>query len=445
MSKRKEESGTVVGKYELGKVLGEGSFGKVFLGRNVETGEKRAIKALSKEKIFQNKMVDQIKREISTMKLVKHPNVVQLYEVMASKNKVYFVLEYVKGGELFTKIAKKGKLKEGEARKYFQQLINAVDYCHSRGVYHRDLKLENLLLDEDGNIKVSDFGLSALAQQIREDGLLHTACGTPNYVAPEVIVDKGYDGAKADLWSCGVVLYVLMAGYLPFDEPNMINLYKKIHKADFKCPDWFSSAARKFVLRILEPNPKARITIPEIFESTWFKKGYRPAKFKEEKSNDADDHDQLFTESNEVSVIEQGEHKDSKPAVMNAFDIISLSEGLNLSGLFEKKLGLKREKRFTSKCPASEIMSKMEENARPLGFNVKKSDYKMKLEAQTMGRKGHLTISTEVFEVSPFFSVVEMRKAGGDTIEYDHFYKNYSTALKDIVWTQEEKPVESSR
>jgi 5'-AMP-activated protein kinase catalytic alpha subunit len=126
---------------------------------------------------------------------------------MASKTKIYFAMEYVKGGELFNKVAK-GKLKEDMARKYFQQLIGAIDFCHSRGVFHRDIKPENLLLDENGDLKVSDFGLSALWESRRQDGLLHTMCGTPAYLAPEVINRKGYDGAKADIWSCGVVLFV---------------------------------------------------------------------------------------------------------------------------------------------------------------------------------------------------------------------------------------------
>ncbi|RRT48360.1 hypothetical protein B296_00046276 [Ensete ventricosum] len=145
---------------------------------------------------------------------------------MASKTKIYMVLEFITGGELFDRIARNGKLKEDEARKYFQQLIDAVDYCHSRGVFHRDLKPENLLLDSNGVLKISDFGLSALPQQ--EDGLLYTTCGTPNYVAPEVVKDKGYDGAKSDIWSCGVILFVLMAGYLPFEDSNLMSLYKKV-------------------------------------------------------------------------------------------------------------------------------------------------------------------------------------------------------------------------
>jgi serine/threonine protein kinase len=149
-------------------------------------------------------------------------------QVLASRTKIYIILEFVTGGELFDKIVYQGRLSENESRRYFQQLIDAVDFCHSKGVSHRDLKPENLLLDSLGNLKISDFGLSALPQQVRDDGLLHTTCGTPNYVAPEVLNNKGYDGAGADIWSCGVILYVLMAGFLPFDETDLVTLYRKV-------------------------------------------------------------------------------------------------------------------------------------------------------------------------------------------------------------------------
>jgi len=244
-----------VGKYELGRTIGEGTFAKVRFAKNTETGEPVAIKVVDKEKVLKHKMVEQIKREISTMKLIKHPNVVRIYEVMGSKTKIYIVLEYATGGELFDIIANHGRMREDEARRYFQQLINAVDYCHSRGVYHRDLKPENLLLDSYGNLKVSDFGLSALSQQIKDDGLLHTTCGTPNYVAPEVLEDQGYDGAMADLWSCGVILFVLLAGYLPFEDSNLMTLYKKISNAEFTFPPWTSFPAKRLLTRILDPNP----------------------------------------------------------------------------------------------------------------------------------------------------------------------------------------------
>lgn len=239
------------GKYELGRMLGHGTFAKVYLARNLQTGKSMAMKVVGKDKVIKVGMMEQIKREISVMKMVKHKHIVELHEVMASKSKIYFAMDLVKGGELFNKIAK-GRLREDVARVYFQQLISAVDFCHSRGVYHRDLKPENLLLDEDGNLKVTDFGLSAFSEHLKQDGLLHTTCGTPAYVAPEVISKKGYDGAKADIWSCGVILYVLLAGFLPFQDDNIVSMYRKIYRGDFKCPPWFSSEARRLITKLLD-------------------------------------------------------------------------------------------------------------------------------------------------------------------------------------------------
>ncbi|KAK7284024.1 hypothetical protein RIF29_13775 [Crotalaria pallida] len=432
---------TRVGKYELGRTLGEGNFAKVKFARNSETRENVAIKILDKEKLLRHKMIGQIKREISTMKLIRHPNVIRMYEVMASKTKIYIVMELVTGGELFDKIVQSGRLKEDEARKYFQQLICAVDYCHSRGVFHRDLKPENLLLDAGGVLKVSDFGLSALPQQVREDGLLHTTCGTPNYVAPEVIQDKGYDGAKADLWSCGVILYVLMAGYLPFEDSNLISLYKKIFKANFTCPPWFSTSAKNLIKRILDPNPATRITTAEVIENVWFKKGYKPPQFLEENVN-LDDVDAIFSEKVDPQnlIVEQREEGPVAPATMNAFELISTAQGLNLRNLLDKHMGIvKRETRFTSKCSANEIVSKIEQAALPLGFEVikKNNNFKLKIQGEKTGRKGHLSVATEIFELAPSLNMVEIRKSGGDTLEFQLFYKNLSNGLKDIIWKAE--------
>ncbi|XP_027080782.1 CBL-interacting protein kinase 32 [Coffea eugenioides] len=422
-----------VGKYEVGRTIGEGTFAKVKFARNSETGEPVALKILDKDKVLKHKMAEQIKREVATMKLIKHPNVVRLDEVMGSKTKIYIVLEFVTGGELFDKIVNHGRMREDEARKYFQQLINAVDYCHSRGVYHRDLKPENLLLDASGNLKVSDFGLSALSQQVQADGLLHTACGTPNYVAPEVLQDHGYDGATADLWSCGVILFVLLAGYLPFDDSNVINLYKKISCADYTCPAWLSFSVRKLITRILDPNPMTRITISEILEDEWFKKNYRPPVFNEKEDTNLDDVEAVFKDSEEHHVTEKTEEQ---PVAMNAFELISMSKGLNLGNLFDEEF--KRETRFTSKCPANEIINKIEQAAKPLGFDVRKKNYKMRLENVKAGRKGNLNVATEVFQVAPSLHMVEVRKAKGDTLEFHKFYKNLSTSLEDVVWKTED-------
>ncbi|XP_044464173.1 CBL-interacting serine/threonine-protein kinase 6 [Mangifera indica] len=412
------------GKYELGRLLGHGTFAKVFLARHLHTGKHVAIKVVGKEKVIKVGMMEQIKREISVMNMVKHENIVELHEVMASKSKIYFAMELVRGGELFNKIAK-GRLREDLARVYFQQLISAIDFCHSRGVYHRDLKPENLLLDEDGNLKVTDFGLSAFSEHLKQDGLLHTTCGTPAYVAPEVIGKKGYDGAKADIWSCGVILYVLLAGFLPFQDDNIVAMYRKIYRGDFKCPPWFSSEARRLITKLLDPNPNTRISISKITESSWFKKAV-PKNIKSSNKQEQD------FEADEISYGE----KSKQPETLNAFHIISLSEGFNLSPLFEeKKRGEKEELRFATTRPASSVISRLEEVAKNVKFNVKKSESRVRLQGQECGRKGKLAINADIFAMTPSFLVVEVKKDNGDTWEYNQFCsEELRPALKDIVW-----------
>ncbi|KAM0840752.1 hypothetical protein ACQ4PT_059451 [Festuca glaucescens] len=430
-----------VGKYELGRTIGEGTFAKVRIAKNMESGDHVAIKILDKVKVQKHRLVEQIRREICTMKLIQHPNVVRLHEVMGSKARIFIVLEYVTGGELHDIIADRGSLKEDEARKYFQQLINAVDYCHSRGVYHRDLKIENLLLDTAGNLKVSDFGLSAISEQVKADGLLHTTCGTPNYVAPEVIEDKGYDGALADLWSCGVILFVMLAGYLPFEDDNVASLYEKISAAQFVCPSWFSDGAKKLIARILDPNPFTRITIAQLLKDQWFKKGYKPPVFDEKCQTTLDDVDAAFGDSEEKLLKEDME---GQPASMNAFELISLNRGLNLDNLFETDKKYKREKRFTSQCPPREIITRIEAAAKPLGFDIQKKNYKMRMENLKPGRKGNLNVATEVFQVAPSLHVVELKKAKGDTLEFQKFYTKLLAQLKDVVWVCEGEAEERS-
>lgn len=423
-----QSSALLNGKYELGRLLGHGTFAKVYHARNLKTGKSMAMKIVGKEKVIKVGMIEQVKREISVMKMVKHPNIVELDEVMASKSKIYLAMELVRGGELFSKVAK-GKLKEDVARVYFQQLISAIDFCHSRGVYHRDLKPENLLLDDEGNLKVTDFGLSAFTEHLKQDGLLHTTCGTPAYVAPEVIGKKGYDGAKADIWSCGVILYVLLAGFLPFQDDNIVAMYRKIYRGDFKCPPWFSSEARRLITKLLDPNPSSRINISKIMDSSWFKKSVpKTMNNPNEEKTDFDGFD------------DAGIGKCKQSETLNAFHIISLSEGFDLSPLFEeKKREEKEELRFATTRPASSVISKLEDVAKEVKFSVKKSESKVRLQGHEIGRKGKLSIAAEIFVVAPSFLVVEVRKDSGDTLEYNQFCtRQLRPALKDIFWTSPE-------
>ena len=422
-----------IGKYEVGRTIGEGTFAKVKFARNSETGDSVAIKIMAKTTILQHRMVEQIKREISIMKIVRHPNIVRLHEVLASQTRIYIILEFVMGGELYDKIVQQGKLSENESRRYFQQLIDAVDHCHRKGVYHRDLKPENLLLDAYGNLKVSDFGLSALTKQGAD--LLHTTCGTPNYVAPEVLSNRGYDGAAADVWSCGVILYVLMAGYLPFEEADLPTLYRRINAAEFVCPFWFSADTKSFIQKILDPNPKTRVKIEEIRKDPWFKKNYFPVKLGEDEQVNLDDVRAVFDDIEDQYVSERSEITEGGPLIMNAFEMIALSQGLNLSPLFARHQDyVKRQTRFVSRKPAKVIISSIEAVAESMGLKVHSRNYKVRLEGVSANRVGQFAVVLEVFEVAPSLFMVDVRKATGDTFDYHKFYKNFCGKLGNIIW-----------
>lgn len=426
--RKKEFKVMRLGKYELGKTLGEGNFGKVKLARNTDSGQFFAVKILEKNKIVDLNNTDQIKREISTLKLLKHPNVVRLYEVLASKTKIYMVLEYVNGGELFDKIASKGKLTEAHGRKLFQQLIDGVSCCHNKGVFHRDLKLENVLVDAKGNIKITDFNLSALPQHCRADGLLHTTCGSPNYVAPEILANRGYDGAKSDIWSCGVILYVILTGYLPFDDRNLAVLYQKIFKGDVQIPIWLSPGARNIIKRILDPNPETRITMSMIKEDEWFKQGYSPA-------NRDDEEDDVYIGDEAFPIQEVSSEADlaspKLPKLINAFQLIGMSSCLDLSGFFEKEDVSERKIRFTSNHSPKDLTEKIEDIVIEMGFSVQKKNGKFKVIHENKAHKslGSLSVAAEVFEIGPSLYVVELRKSYGDATVYRQLCKKLSNDL----------------
>ncbi|XP_009788220.1 CBL-interacting serine/threonine-protein kinase 24 isoform X1 [Nicotiana tabacum] len=448
-----------LGKYELGRTIGEGAFSKVKFAQNTETGENVAIKVLAKSTILKNKMVEQIKREISIMKIVRHPCIVRLHEVLASRTKIYIIMEFVTGGELFDKIVHQVRLPEKEARRYFQQLIDAVAHCHSKGVYHRDLKPENLLLDCQDNLKVSDFGLSAFPQQGVD--LLHTTCGTPNYIAPEVLSNRGYDGAAVDVWSCGVILFVLMSGYLPFDEVDLPTLFSKINAADFSCPFWFSPGAVSLIRKILDPNPDTRIKIKGIKRDSWFRKDYLPFRVKDDEEVNLDDVRAVFddiegelvseksvnTDSSplEELVSKKSEYSEGGPLIMNAFEMITLSQGLNLAALFDRRQDyVKRQTRFVSRQPANIIISTIEAAAWSMDLKVTTHNYKIRLQGVRANKAGPFAVVLEVFLVAPSLYMVDVRKAAGETLEYHKFYKEFCQKIDNIILKPKEGTGNSS-
>ncbi|XP_031554814.1 5'-AMP-activated protein kinase catalytic subunit alpha-2-like isoform X2 [Actinia tenebrosa] len=265
-----------IGNYNLGATLGIGTFGKVKLAEHQLTGHKVAIKILNRNKIKTLDVVGKIRREIQNLKLFRHPHVIKLYQVISTPTDIFMVMEFVSGGELFEYILKHGKLEDKEARRFFQQIISGVDYCHRHAVVHRDLKPENLLLDSNLNVKIADFGLS----NIMKDGeFLQTSCGSPNYAAPEVISGKLYAGPEVDIWSCGVILYALLCGTLPFDDEHIPTLFRKIKGGVFHIPPHLNPSISSLISKMLLVDPMKRATIQNIREHEWFKNGLPPYLF----------------------------------------------------------------------------------------------------------------------------------------------------------------------
>ena len=257
-----------LGQYEIIKTLGEGSFGKVKLATHKVSGQKVALKIIARGKLVTRDMAGRIEREIQYLQLLRHPHIIKLYTVITTPKEIVMVLEFA-GGELFDYIVNHGRLQEDKARKFFQQIVCAIEYCHRHKIVHRDLKPENLLLDDTFNVKIADFGLS----NIMTDGnFLKTSCGSPNYAAPEVISGKLYAGPEVDVWSCGVILYVLLTGRLPFDDEYIPALFKKIQQGTYNMPNYVSPGAARLIRKMLQVNPVSRITIQEIRQDPWFTK-----------------------------------------------------------------------------------------------------------------------------------------------------------------------------
>ncbi|KAL8833143.1 MAG: hypothetical protein Q9170_004475 [Blastenia crenularia] len=258
--------GQRLGHYQVKKTLGEGSFGKVKLAVHRISGQEVALKIISRKKLISRDMAGRVEREIQYLQLLRHPHIIKLYTVITTPTDIIMVLEYA-GGELFDYIVKNGKMAETKARRFFQQIVCAVEYCHRHKIVHRDLKPENLLLDGDLNVKIADFGLSNV---LTDGNFLKTSCGSPNYAAPEVIGGKLYAGPEVDVWSCGVILYVLLCGRLPFDDDFIPTLFKKITAGRYQEPPYLSSGAKAIIHKMLKVNPVHRITVQEIRQDEWF-------------------------------------------------------------------------------------------------------------------------------------------------------------------------------
>eukprot|EP01013_Petalomonas_cantuscygni_P022669 TRINITY_DN43970_c0_g1_i1.p1 TRINITY_DN43970_c0_g1~~TRINITY_DN43970_c0_g1_i1.p1 ORF type:complete len:334 (+),score=63.06 TRINITY_DN43970_c0_g1_i1:186-1187(+) len=269
-----------VGDYELLGVIGRGTFSEVRKAIHVESKEMVAVKIISKQLLMEQSLIAQLQREVAILKNIKHRNVVNLSQVLRTRSNIYLVLELVDGGDLDRVVRQKQRLEEATAREYFRQTIAGLAYVHKHGVAHRDLKPDNLLIGSDGNIKISDFGLARAGAATRELGGLEsqakdfvTRCGTPNYVAPEVLTEATYNGFRADVWSVGVILFVLLSGRLPFLARDIAQLYQKIQLCDYSMSSAITPGAADLIRKIIVADPEKRATLRDIVAHPWFQEG----------------------------------------------------------------------------------------------------------------------------------------------------------------------------
>jgi 5'-AMP-activated protein kinase catalytic alpha subunit len=237
-----------IGDFLLGKTIGQGTFNKVKIARHVHSNEQVAIKLIDKQKIHSEADRRRLAKELKILRKVRHPNIIQLYEILEDSRYYYVATEYASRGELFDHIVKNEKLTEFEASKILQQMVNAIEYLHELGVVHRDLKPENILLDYKYNVKIIDFGLSNIYN--RGDSLM-TACGSPCYAAPEMLSGKSYNPLKIDIWSLGIILYAMCFGFLPFDHSDSAQLYRLIKEGKYELPDHASENLVDMLKKIL--------------------------------------------------------------------------------------------------------------------------------------------------------------------------------------------------
>uniref|UniRef100_A0AAQ4QVH8 MAP/microtubule affinity-regulating kinase 3 n=1 Tax=Gasterosteus aculeatus aculeatus TaxID=481459 RepID=A0AAQ4QVH8_GASAC len=258
------------------KTIGKGNFAKVKLARHILTGREVAIKIIDKTQLNPNSL-QKLFREVRIMKILNHPNIVKLFEVIETERTLYLVMEYASGGEVFDYLVAHGRMKEKEARSKFRQIVSAVQYCHQKHIVHRDLKAENLLLDADMNIKIADFGFS---NEFTMGNKLDTFCGSPPYAAPELFQGKKYDGPEVDVWSLGVILYTLVSGSLPFDGQNLKELRERVLRGKYRIPFYMSTDCENLLKRFLVLNPSKRGTLEQIMKDRWINAGFEEDELK---------------------------------------------------------------------------------------------------------------------------------------------------------------------
>ncbi|XP_052000497.1 serine/threonine-protein kinase MARK2-like isoform X3 [Xyrauchen texanus] len=326
-----------IGNYRLLKTIGKGNFAKVKLARHVLTVKEVAVKIIDKTQLNSSSL-QKLFREVRIMKLLNHPNIVKLFEVIETEKTLYLVMEYASGGEVFDYLVAHGRMKEKEARAKFRQIVSAVQYCHQKCIVHRDLKAENLLLDADMNIKIADFGFS---NEFKVGNKLDTFCGSPPYAAPELFQGKKYDGPEVDVWSLGVILYTLVSGSLPFDGQNLKELRERVLRGKYRIPFYMSTDCENLLKKFLILNPTKRISLEQIMKDRWMNVGHEDEElkpfiepkpdYKDPKRTDIMLQMGFFQEEIQDSFINQKYNEIMATYLLLGYRNSELDEGVNLS------------------------------------------------------------------------------------------------------------------
>lgn len=353
------------------------------------------------------------------MRRVKHPNVVRLYEVLSSHSKIYLVMEFIDSGELFEKLKLEGALCEEEARHIFQQIVSAVAFCGEHSIAHRDLKLENVLMDAFGRVKISDFGLSSLfSSEAHTAELMHTTCGTVNYAAPEIFSNQGYDGHLADIWSCGVILYALLVGRLPFEDEKVSKLIEKIVCAAYDEPKTVSPEARMLLRRILNPDPRVRITISQLKEDPWFSVDYR-------EPDGVYEQEAVSLNTTQTSFMDNPPEEEGA-RTMTAFELVNFASGTLLNRMFCPS---EIETYFISSSPASVLNRRLTAALIAIGFTLQPSRAKPRLDfaSNTVG------LTLEVVTLVPGMQLVTLMRTSGALLDYNDAYERLLPQVRDLI------------
>mmetsp|Transcript_14539 Transcript_14539/g.37132 ORF Transcript_14539/g.37132 Transcript_14539/m.37132 type:complete len:401 (-) Transcript_14539:41-1243(-) len=342
-----------IGPYILSDTIGQGALGKVKLAIHIESKKEYAVKVFDKADVKANQLTSQIARQFSIMKMIDHRNIIKLREVLNSPKKLYMVMDLVRGNEIFKLLEQKGPLDEITAMGYFHQLIEAVEYCHKKGIYHRDLKPEKLLIDFDGTLKLSGFAVSAMADP--KDNLLHTSVGTPLYAAPELLAvtsTTGYSGAKVDVWSSGVILYLFLTGELPFYDETMQGLFELIRAANPEYPPSFPESAKDLCSKMLTLDPDARIDIAGVKQHPWFlKNGTKKLSLVVQPDSSSNSTREIFADSIELHADNKAPRRGSDlsndgSGIFNTRDISAEFDGKNLTDFVRSALSGAPEKKI---------------------------------------------------------------------------------------------------